>query len=378
MLVFKGLDNKTYYRLKSGASLEYEDFTGTQNTVNTESPHVRRMIVDSLRYWAGEMRVDGFRFDLAPVLARKGDSLDFGNDLLETIRRDPLVGSGKLIAEPWDIGPAGYQLGRFPKGWSEWNDKFRDDVRDYWRPRAGALERFTTRLQGSPDVFDASNRPPYASVNYVTCHDGFTLADLVSYEKKHNESNGEENRDGHDDNRSWNCGVEGPTPDAKIEALRARRRRNFVASLFLARGVPMLLGGDEFGRTQNGNNNAYCQDNETSWFDWNRADKDLAEFVASLARLRKEHGSFRDGAWSGRAAGAESPAGLLSYEAAGREVLVGVNPTDVDAVFPLPPSSRPWLKVVDTTLALQPAETDAPRVENTLALAPHSLAVLVR
>jgi glycogen operon protein len=378
MLVFKGIDNKTYYRLKNGAALEYEDYTGTQNTVNSESPHVRRMIVDALRYWADEMHVDGFRFDLAPVLAREGDRIDFGNDLLETIRRDPLLGTLKLIVEPWDIGPEGYQLGRFPGGWSEWNDKYRDDARDFWHQRGGDSGRFMTRLGGSPDIFGPSNGSARSSVNYVTCHDGFTLEDLVSYERKHNEANGEANRDGHDDNRSWNCGVEGPTDNIEIKTLRSRQKRNFIATLLLSRGVPMLLGGDELGRTHKGNNNAYCQDNETSWFDWSRADQDLIGFVASLVRLRKQCTSFRHGEWSRQADGADSRVVRVSYDAGDRQILVGFNPTDGDAVFDLPPSDRPWFKIVDTTFSSQPDKADAPPVEKTLTLTPHSLAVLVR
>ena len=377
-LVFKGIDNKIYYRLKNGAALEYEDFTGTQNTVNSESPPVRRMIVDALRYWAEEMHVDGFRFDLAPALAREGCRIDSGNDLLETIRRDSLLGSLKLIVEPWDVGPEGYQLGRFPEGWSEWNDKFRDDVRDFWRPRGGDLGRLMTRLGGSPDIFDPSASSARSSVNYVTCHDGYTLEDLVSYERKHNEANGEANRDGHDDNRSWNCGVEGPADNNEIISIRSRQKRNFLAMLLVSRGVPMLLGGDEIGRTQNGNNNAYCQDNETSWFDWSRADQNLIEFVAALVRLRKQHKSFKNGNWSREAGGADPRTGLVSYDAGDRHILVCCNPTDAEAAFDLPPADRPWLKIVDTTLSSQPDEADAPPVEKTLTLAPHSLVVLVR
>ena len=378
MLSFKGVDNKTYYRLKSGAVLEYEDFTGTQNTVNTASPHVRRMILDSLRYWAEEMRVDGFRFDLATVLARENDRIDFGNDLLETIRRDPLLGTLKLIGEPWDLGPDGYQLGRFPVGWCEWNDKYRDDVRDFWRPNGGDTGRFMIRLGGSPDVFGPSNRSPQASINYVTCHDGYTLEDLVSYEKKHNGANGEENRDGHGDNRSWNTGAEGPSSIAEINALRARRKRNFIATLLLSRGVPMLLAGDEMGRTQNGNNNAYCQDNDLSWLDWGRADPDLTGFVAALVRVRQELGSFADGGWSLMPNTGDPRAVVASCRAGGRQVLVGFNPTDAGVAVDLPQTDGPWLKIVDTFAASQPEETDAPPVEKTLTLAPHSLAVLVR
>jgi isoamylase len=377
MLSFKGVDNKAYYRLKSGPALEYEDYTGTQNTVNASSPHVRRMILDSLRYWAVEMRVDGFRFDLTTVLARESDRIEFGNDLMETIRRDPILGSLKLIAEPWDLGPDGYQLGGFPAPWCEWNDKYRDDVRDFWRPNGGDVGRFMMRLNGSPDVFGPSNGCPQESLNFVTCHDGFTLEDLVSYEKKHNEANGEDNRDGHGDNRSWNTGAEGPSPSVEINALRARRKRNFIATLLLSRGVPMLLAGDEMGRTQNGNNNAYCQDNELSWLDWSRADRDLEGLVASLVRIREAVVSPGEDEWSRAGAAGDPRIFLASRRAGTRRVLVAFNPTDTGAVLDLPQADGPWLKVVDTTLSSQPDANDAPPVEKTLTLAPQSLAVLV-
>jgi glycogen operon protein len=378
MLGFKGVDNRAYYRLKSGPVLEYEDFTGTQNTVNTSSRQVRRMIVESLRYWAEEMRVDGFRLDLATVLAREDGRIDFGNGLMESIRRDPLLASLKLVAEPWDLGPDGYQLGRFPEPWGEWNDKYRDEVRDFWRPNGGDAGRFVMRLNGSPDVFGVSGRPPESSVNFVTCHDGFTLEDLVSYEKKHNQANAEENRDGHNDNRSWNGGVEGPSADAGVNALRARRKRNLIATLLLSRGVPMLLAGDELGRTQNGNNNAYCQDNELSWLDWDRADPELAGFVAALARFRKKMGSFAGGEWVLVSGGGDSSAVAASYEGGVRALLAGFNPTDTAAALDLPQAGGSWRKIVDTAAAPQPEEADAPPVEGPLVLAPHSLAVLVR
>jgi glycogen operon protein len=377
MLGFKGVDNRTYYRLKSGPVLEYEDLTGTQNTVNTSSPQVRRMIVDSLRYWAEEMRVDGFRFDLATVLARENGGIDYQNPLMETIRRDRLLGSLKLISEPWDLGPDGYQLGRFPSPWSEWNDKYRDDVRDFWRPNGGDAGRFLARLNGSPDVFALPGRPPESSVNFVTCHDGFTLEDLVSYKKKYNEANGEENRDGHNDNRSWNGGVEGPSADAGVKALRARRKKNFLATLLLSRGVPMLLAGDEMGRTQNGNNNAYCQDNELSWLDWDRVEAGLPEFVAAFVRIRETYVVAGDEAWS-RAAEAVDPRVVVAMRRAGtRQVLVGFNPTDTAAALDLPHSGGPWRKIADTAAAPQPEEADAPPVEGPLVLAPYSLSVLV-
>ncbi len=337
------------------------------------------MIVDALRYWAEEMRVDGFRFDLATVLARENDRIEFGNDLLETIRRDPVLGSLKLIAEPWDLGPERLPArAGFPRAWCEWNDKYRDDVRDFWRRNGGDAGRFHARLSGSPDIFGSSKRAPQASINFVTCHDGFTLEDLVSYERKHNEANGEENRDGHDDNRSWNSGVEGPSSNAEINALRARRKRNFIATLLLSRGVPMLLAGDEIGRTQNGNNNAYCQDNELSWLDWERADLDLAAFVAALVRIRRELGSFAGGEWSLMPDTGDSRAVVASYHAGTRQVLVGFNPTDTGAVLDLPKTDGPWLKIVDTAARFTTGRgrCSAGRA-NTLTLAPHSLAVLV-
>ena len=378
LLSFKGVDNKTYYRLKKGSSLDYEDYTGTQNTVNTAAPHTRRMILDSIRYWAEEMRVDGFRFDLATVLARDDGRIDFENGLMEAIRSDPALGSLKLVAEPWDLGPDGYQLGRFPAPWREWNDRYRDDVRDFWRPGGGDAGTFLARMNGSPDVFGPSSRSPDASVNFVTCHDGFTLEDLVSYEKKHNEANGEENRDGHGDNRSWNTGVEGPSSDEAIVALRARRKRNFIATLLLSRGVPMLLSGDEIGRSQGGNNNAYCQDTEISWLDWKRAESDMAGFIASLVRVRKALVCAGEEEWS-RVTGAGDPKVFLATRRAGtRQVVVGFNPTDADAALALPQTDGAWLKIVDTAAASQPEESGAPSVDRTLSLAPHSLAVLVR
>jgi glycogen operon protein len=251
--------------------------------------------MDSLRYWVQEMHVDGFRFDLAASLGRAASDFDPASAFLEAVGQDPVLTHVKLIAEPWDIGWGGYDLGQFPAGWSEWNGKYRDTVRDFWRATEGALPGFATRLSGSRDLFGHGGRRPTASVNVITVHDGFTLADLVSYNAKHNEANGEDNRDGTDDNRSWNCGVEGPTDDAAVLELRARQRRNFLATLMLSEGVPLLLGGDEFARSQNGNNNAYCQDNELTWFDWNAVERhaDLVDFTAGLCRLREEHPVFR-------------------------------------------------------------------------------------
>lgn len=294
-LSFKGLDNAAYYRLATEDGLQYVDWTGTQNTLNTENSDVRVMIIDALRYWVEEMHVDGFRFDLAPVLAREGASFDYHSGLMAAIRDDPVLGGIKFIAEPWDLGPDGYQLGRFPQNWSEWNDRYRDDLRDYWNGRRDSAKRFMLRVEGSPDIFGCAKRPAAASVNFVTCHDGVTLQDLVSYQQKHNEANGEDNRDGHSDDHAWNIGVEGPSDDVFVQTIRDRQKRNFIATLLLSFGLPMINGGDELGRTQSGNNNAYCQDNEVSWFDWDRADTELVDFVSAMVFLRKELLKLEDG-----------------------------------------------------------------------------------
>ena len=260
-------------------------------------PHVLQLIMDSLRYWVLDMHVDGFRFDLASTLARGLHECDRLSAFFDLIQQDPVVSQVKLIAEPWDIGEGGYQVGNFPPLWSEWNGKYRDSVRDYWRGEAQAVGDFANRVTGSSDLYALTGRRPSASINFVTCHDGFTLRDLVSYNEKHNEANGEDNRDGESHNRSFNCGVEGPTDDPEIRALRGRQERNFLATLLLSQGIPMLLGGDEIGRTQGGNNNAYCQDNEISWYDWGAVDLDLLEFTAGLVRLRREHPVFRRRRW---------------------------------------------------------------------------------
>ena len=286
-LSFKGIDNASYYRLLPDQKRYYINDTGTGNTVNLSHMRVIQMVADSLRYWAQEMHVDGFRFDLGTILAREPNGFDNQSGFLKAVTQDPVLGKLKLIAEPWDCGPGGYQMGGFPPGWGEWNDQFRDTVRSYWNADtpAGAL---APRLCASSDIFNHLGRPPWSSINFVTAHDGFTLADLVSYNEKHNEANGEENRDGTSDNRSWNCGAEGPTDDAAILALRARQQRNFLATVLLSQGTPMLLAGDEFGRTQRGNNNAYCQDNEISWLDWNLSQQgaSLQQFVRTLTELR--------------------------------------------------------------------------------------------
>jgi glycogen operon protein len=258
---------------------------------------VLQLIMDSLRYWVLEMHVDGFRFDLAATLARELHDVDRLSAFFDLIQQDPVINQVKLIAEPWDIGEGGYQVGNFPPLWSEWNGKYRDSVRDFWRGTDQTLAEFAYRITGSPDLYEATGRRPYASVNFITAHDGFTLHDLVSYNEKHNEANGEDNRDGESNNRSWNCGVEGPTDDPAVTALRARQVRNFLATLMLSQGVPMLLGGDEIGRTQRGNNNAYCQDNEISWYDWTSADQSLLQFTWRLIRLRHRHPVFCRRRW---------------------------------------------------------------------------------
>jgi len=294
-LCFRGIDNIAYYRLLAENQRLYLDYTGTGNTVDTLHPRTLQLVMDSLRYWALEMHVDGFRFDLAPALARDGSGVNKFHAFFKIIRQDPVLSQVKLIAEPWDVGDGGYQVGNFPAPWSEWNGKFRDAVRSFWRGDEGRIGEIAYRLTGSPDLYQRDGRRPYASINFVTAHDGFTLNDLVSYNEKHNEANGDGNRDGEGHNLSWNCGAEGPTDDPKIDILRRRQRRNLLTMLFLSQGVPMLLGGDEFGRTQNGNNNAYCQDNEISWFKWERDEKQkqLFEYTRSLIQLRKDHPVFR-------------------------------------------------------------------------------------
>src|SRR5213082_1312237 len=267
MLSFKGIDNRAYYRLMPDDPRHYMDFTGTGNSLNPVHPSVLRLIMDSLRYWVIECHVDGFRFDLASALAREFYDVDRLSAFFDTIHQDPVLSQVKLIAEPWDVGPGGYQVGNFPVLWSEWNGIYRDVMRDFWRGEA-SLADFAARFAGSSDLYESDGRKPFASVNFVTAHDGFTLRDLVSYNDKHNEANGEDNRDGTDDNRSWNCGVEGPTTDGAVLTLRARQRRAILTTLLLSQGVPMLRMGDELAHSQRGNNNAYCQDNELSWLDW--------------------------------------------------------------------------------------------------------------
>jgi len=294
-LSLRGIDNSSYYRLLPDNRRYYQDFTGTGNTLNVRSPRVLQLIMDSLRYWVLEMHVDGFRFDLASALARELHAVDKLGAFFDIIHQDPVLSQVKLIAEPWDLGEGGYQVGNFPPKWTEWNGKYRDSVRRFWRGDKGAVSELATRLSGSSDLYEQSGRRPYASINFVTAHDGFTLADLVSYNEKHNEANGENNQDGENHNLSWNCGAEGPTSDRRILDLRARQRRNLMATLLLSVGVPMISGGDELGRTQKGNNNAYCQDNEISWTHWDlsTSDRDFLLFVKQLIRIRKENPVLR-------------------------------------------------------------------------------------
>ncbi len=296
-LSLRGFDNPTYYRLRPHDRSRYEDFTGTGNSLDTRQPAVLQLIMDSLRYWVSEMHIDGFRFDLASALARESHDFDRHSGFFDVIGQDPVIRGAKLIAEPWDAAEGGYQVGNFPPYWAEWNGRFRDDVRDLWRAQPDMLHEFGRRFTGSADLFADDGRSPSASINFVTAHDGFTLADLVSYDHKRNLANGEHDHDGGAHNRSWNCGVEGPTEDIAVGALRRRQQRNLLATLMLSQGVPMLLGGDEIGRSQAGNNNAYCQDSELSWYDWEAADLDLLEFTRRLIFLRREHRVFRRTRW---------------------------------------------------------------------------------
>jgi isoamylase len=296
-LSLKGIDNSSYYRLVESDKRYYNDYTGTGNTLNAMLPNVLRFMMDSLRYWITEMHVDGFRFDLAATLARELHEVNRLSGFFDIIYQDPIISQVKLIAEPWDIGEDGYQVGNFPPGWAEWNGKFRDCIRDYWIGAESMLGEFGQRFTGSPDLYQDEGRKPTASINFITAHDGFTLNDLVSYNDKHNEANGEDNNDGESHNRSWNCGAEGPTDDEEILKLRGRQKRNLLTTLFLSQGVPMLVAGDEFGRTQHGNNNAYCQDNEISWLNWAEADQNLLAFTRRLIELRKNHPVFRRRKW---------------------------------------------------------------------------------
>ncbi len=418
-LAFRGVDNASYYRLKPGNRRYYADFTGCGNTLNLVHPRVLQLMMDSLRYWVTEMHVDGFRFDLASALARELHDVDRLGAFFDIIRQDPVLNRVKLIAEPWDLGEGGYQVGSFPAGWAEWNDKYRDAMRAYWKGDGGVIGEFAMRLTGSSDLYNRSGRRPYASVNYVTAHDGFTLADLVSYNDKHNEANGEDNRDGANHNLSWNCGAEGPSDDPAVRALRARQSRNLLATLMLSQGVPMIPAGDELGRTQRGNNNAYCQDSELSWLDWNldAESERLLEFARRVIHLRRSHPAFRrrdffqgrpihgggvkDIAWL-RPDGAEmtdeewrrayarclgvylSGAGLTETDARGRPVrdddfLVLFNAHDGPIAFrlPAPGGETEWLALLDTAREEGVPPPSAFRPGEAYSLEPRSLAVLV-
>ena len=399
-LSFRGIDNASYYRLLPEKRRHYINDTGTGNTFNLSHPRVLQMVTDSLRYWVQEMHVDGFRFDLGTILARETYGFDQSGGFLDSCRQDPVLSSVKLIAEPWDIGPGGYQVGRFPPGWAEWNDRYRDTVRSYWKGDEGKLPALASCLSGSADVFNYRGRKPWASVNFITAHDGFTLNDLVSYEQKHNEANGEDNRDGHSDNKSSNYGQEGPSDAAALVELRDRQKRNFLATLILSQGTPMLLAGDEFGRTQKGNNNAYCQDNEISWIDWSTTPEadSLTDFTSYVARLRARfpvlrQGRFLSGNWNEglgvkdcswltpageemgdqnwREPGAKCCGMLLD----GRSQMTGVRRRGTEAtllivfnahndvvVFTLPKAmgGRDWSRLIDTNLPKADDDADRP------------------
>lgn len=323
-LSFRGVDNATYYRLVPDDERYYMDYTGCGNTLNVRHPRTLQLIMDSLRYWVLEMHVDGFRFDLASALARELHDVDRLSAFFDIIHQDPILSQVKLIAEPWDLGEGGYQVGNFPPGWAEWNGKYRDTIRSYWKGDGGVLGEMAHRLSGSSDLYGASGRQPYASINFVIAHDGFTLNDLVSYNDKHNEANGEDGRDGSDHNASWNCGVEGVTDDPQINELREKQKRNFLATLLLSQGVPMLCGGDELGRTQQGNNNAYCQDTEISWFDWNltKLNQQLLEFVKQLIKLKKNNPVFqRRRFFQGRRIQGSEVKDISWFHADGKEML---------------------------------------------------------
>jgi glycogen operon protein len=323
-LSFRGIDNQLYYHLQSENPALYENWTGCGNCLNLAEPRALQLVMDSLRYWALEMHVDGFRFDLAPALARDARGFSAVSAFLAAVRQDPVLARVKLIAEPWDIGPGGYQLGQFPAGWCEWNDKYRDAMRAFWLRQGtagGSLGEFARRFAGSSDVFEHDGRRPTASVNFIAAHDGFTLRDLVSYDHKHNEANGEQNRDGHGDNLSWNCGAEGPTDDEGVLRLRARLQRALLATLMLSQGTPMLLAGDDIGHSQRGNNNAYCQDNALSWLDWQQADRDLADFTARLIAARHRYRALRRGSWYSGAVQADGHPDITWMQASGAAML---------------------------------------------------------
>jgi len=417
---FRGLDNASYYRLVEDSRRHYMDFTGCGNTLNLEHPRVLQLVMDSLRYWVEVMHVDGFRFDLAPALAREGSEVERMGGFFSVVRQDPVLNRIKLIAEPWDIGAGGYQVGNFPLGWAEWNDQYRDGMRAYWKGDGGLIGEFARRLTGSSDLYGREGRRPHASVNFLAAHDGFTLHDVVSYNDKHNEANGEENRDGHSHNLSWNCGHEGPTDDPAINALRERQKRNMLATLFLSQGIPMLLAGDERGHTQQGNNNAYCQDNATFWLDWTpTAEREsLLVFVRRLIALRHAHPIFRrrdffqgrplhgagvkDIQWL-KADGSEmtdeeweheharslgvylSGAALDEIDRTGQRIvdndfLILFNAHHEDVAFRLPPfDGAPWHALIDTALEENhPDLRQSYAAGDRFALQGRSLALLIR
>ena len=400
-LSFRGIDNLAYYRLAEDRRY-YEDTTGCGNTLNLRHPRVLQMVTDSLRYWVEEMHVDGFRFDLATALAREDNGYTYNASFFKALKQDPVLSRAKLIAEPWDVGVGGYQVGGFPPGWSEWNGKYRDTVRRYWQGNGGLLPEFASRLAGSSDLFHRHGRRPRASINFITVHDGFTLADLVSYNEKHNEANLEDNRDGTDDNASWNYGVEGPTDDPAILALRRRQKRNLIATLFLSLGVPLLLAGDEFGHSQRGNNNAYCQDNEISWIDWNgRTERDLAfgHFVKTLLRLRREHPAFqREEFFTGHVLPGSNRKDIAWYTPGGTEMngddwndngrAIGVffgdrplfavlfNAADHDVAFTLPDGDTvQWHLLLDTAFDERGTETPVDGPATAFTVKARSIAV---
>ncbi len=417
---FRGIDNAAYYRLVDDDPRYYMDYTGTGNSLNVRHPHALQLIMDSLRYWVTEMHVDGFRFDLAATLAREFYDVDRLSSFFELVQQDPVVSQVKLIAEPWDVGPGGYQVGNFPPQWTEWNGKYRDTVRDFWRGEPGTIGEFAARLTGSADLYEHSARRPVASINFVTAHDGFTLRDLVSYNEKHNEANGENNNDGESHNRSWNCGVEGPTDDPKVLELRARQQRNFLATLFLSQGVPMVCHGDELGRTQQGNNNGFCQDNELTWIDWDNADESLMAFTRTVSTLRREHPTFRrrrffegrpvrgkdgdslpDIAWLrpdgsvmteedwdagfGRAVAVFlNGAGIQGTDQRGEQVLddsfllcFSADDSDLEFVVPDGSVANEWEVVLDTALA-EITDVKPVRAGDTITVLPRTLVVLRR
>jgi isoamylase len=405
LLSLRGIDNLVYYRLTPGDLRVYENLTGTGNTVNCEHPRVRALIIDCLKYWVEEMHVDGFRFDLATVLARDANGFNAHAAFFKALRAEAALAYVKLIAEPWDVGWGGYQLGHFPPGWSEWNDRYRNAMRSFWRGDAGKVGEFAERFAGSSDVFRHDGRKPSAGINFVAAHDGMTLSDLVSYNERHNEANLENNRDGNSSELSFNCGVEGPTADTAIVSLRKRQMRNLLVSLFLSQGVPMLQAGDEFGRTQRGNNNAYCQDNEISWVDWRMrsVNHDLLEFVQLLARLRRLHVEFRRETFLKGAASRAAVKDVTWLSARGAEMvqadwqdanlrtlgvwfgeqsgsvehlLLLVNSADSQLQFSLPaaPAGGPWIRLFDTALAGIGATSLG--TAQTYAMASHSAALL--